>query len=234
MDVTEADLSTAYVRHAEADPEENNRVISEMIKVADTLISQGSTHLSSRGLKAGISKHNNNLDSDYNRAILLRRPDLATYIKVKSRAKAKVTLKPNRSRLAVYGHNYACVIAAEVLFTPLIGHDPRLEEADKGFRDAIADALARYKSTVDSLRNQRAKEAFLMTGRGRSNRALQEALQVLGCSKDSPWSEVCGKYKALSSKHHPDHGGDKNQFIRVQSAWKLLQRHQSKDANAYT
>jgi len=42
---------------------------------------------------------------------------------------------------------------------------------------------------------------------------------ILGVKADASRQEIDAAYRALRSKHHPDHGGNSEQFQRVQSAY---------------
>ena len=46
--------------------------------------------------------------------------------------------------------------------------------------------------------------------------------QVLGVSKDADASEIKKAYRKLASKHHPDKGGDADEFKKVQTAYDTL------------
>jgi len=46
--------------------------------------------------------------------------------------------------------------------------------------------------------------------------------QTLGVSKDADVKEIKQAYRKLASKHHPDKGGDKAEFQKIQSAYDTL------------
>jgi hypothetical protein len=53
----------------------------------------------------------------------------------------------------------------------------------------------------------------------------KEARATLGVAEDSlNMEEIDQKYKALAKKHHPDAGGDVNEFKKVNAAHKILRR----------
>ena len=45
---------------------------------------------------------------------------------------------------------------------------------------------------------------------------------TLGVSKDANKQEIKLAYRKLASKHHPDKGGDQEQFKRIQGAYSVL------------
>jgi hypothetical protein len=46
-----------------------------------------------------------------------------------------------------------------------------------------------------------------------------EALRTLGFPQDASFSEVQQQYQILSKLHHPDAGGDHQQFIQINAAY---------------
>lgn len=51
---------------------------------------------------------------------------------------------------------------------------------------------------------------------------LMESLRVLGLDSTATKKEVRSRYRALSKKHHPDLGGNKDDFIRINKAYKYI------------
>jgi len=49
------------------------------------------------------------------------------------------------------------------------------------------------------------------------------AYDVLGLTPAAAWSDVRRAYRELSAKHHPDRGGDPQQFKTLQKAYKQLE-----------
>jgi DnaJ-class molecular chaperone len=47
--------------------------------------------------------------------------------------------------------------------------------------------------------------------------------EILGVTKESTDDEIKSAYKKLAAKLHPDRGGDKEEFIKVASAYKRIQ-----------
>ena len=47
---------------------------------------------------------------------------------------------------------------------------------------------------------------------------------VLGVSDGATPLQIIEAYRSLRSQHHPDHGGDVEQFRRVQAAYETAQR----------
>jgi DnaJ-class molecular chaperone len=47
--------------------------------------------------------------------------------------------------------------------------------------------------------------------------------QILGVQRTATWDEVKKAYRKLAMQHHPDRGGNKADFIRVQAAYELLE-----------
>ena len=50
------------------------------------------------------------------------------------------------------------------------------------------------------------------------------ALRQLGLSEDADLSEIRRRYRKLALLHHPDHGGDRGEWDRIQTAWEMLAR----------
>ena len=50
-----------------------------------------------------------------------------------------------------------------------------------------------------------------------------DALRTLGLSKGATPEEMKKAYKRLAREHHPDKGGDSNEFIRIHDAYESLQ-----------
>lgn len=49
-----------------------------------------------------------------------------------------------------------------------------------------------------------------------------DALAVLGLGDDCSWQQIRASYRRLAAQHHPDRGGDSEQFRRVREAYELL------------
>ena len=45
---------------------------------------------------------------------------------------------------------------------------------------------------------------------------------IFGVNKDATKSEIKAAYRSLVKKHHPDTGGDKDNFLQIQLAWETL------------
>jgi len=54
--------------------------------------------------------------------------------------------------------------------------------------------------------------------------------QILGVSRDSSQADIKRAFKKLASKHHPDKGGDENEFKKVQEAYEVLGDNQKRQA----
>ncbi|WP_339672602.1 DNA-J related domain-containing protein [Dasania marina] len=48
------------------------------------------------------------------------------------------------------------------------------------------------------------------------------AFQQLDLPADASWPEVKQRYRRLAKQHHPDHGGDHEQFIALRAAFEVL------------
>jgi len=51
---------------------------------------------------------------------------------------------------------------------------------------------------------------------------------ILGVSKNASDTEIKKAYKAKSMKHHPDRGGDEEEFKRINEAYQHLSNPQKK------
>lgn len=51
---------------------------------------------------------------------------------------------------------------------------------------------------------------------------MQNPYQTLGVNRDATPDEIKRAYRKLASQHHPDKGGDKEQFQKIQSAYDTL------------
>jgi DnaJ family protein A protein 2 len=54
---------------------------------------------------------------------------------------------------------------------------------------------------------------------GGARRKRHQAFAVLGLDATASAEEVRAAYRKLALKHHPDRGGDKTEFQRVQAAY---------------
>ena len=50
----------------------------------------------------------------------------------------------------------------------------------------------------------------------------------LGLNKNATKNEIKSSYRSLVKKHHPDAGGEKERFLRIQNAWETLNDPQKK------
>ena len=50
-----------------------------------------------------------------------------------------------------------------------------------------------------------------------------DALRTLGLRKGATPEEIKKAYKRLAREHHPDKGGDSNEFIKISGAYESLQ-----------
>ena len=62
----------------------------------------------------------------------------------------------------------------------------------------------------------------------------QNYFEVLGVTADSTDDEVKDAYRKLSLKHHPDRGGDKEEFERISNAYEALKDAESRKFYAET
>jgi curved DNA-binding protein len=63
---------------------------------------------------------------------------------------------------------------------------------------------------------------------------MEDYYSVLGVSKTASYDEIKQAYRKLANQHHPDKGGDTEQFQRIQVAYSVLndpQRRQEYDSN---
>ncbi|MEJ2064407.1 MAG: J domain-containing protein [Reinekea sp.] len=51
-----------------------------------------------------------------------------------------------------------------------------------------------------------------------------EALTVLGLTGSENKKEKQARYRQLVQQHHPDKGGDPEQFRRIQNAWQSIKK----------
>ncbi len=57
-----------------------------------------------------------------------------------------------------------------------------------------------------------------------ANQARQQALTVLGLELSANYATIKRRYRQLAALHHPDRGGDKTAFQRVQAAMAVLDK----------
>ena len=50
---------------------------------------------------------------------------------------------------------------------------------------------------------------------------------ILCVTQEAPWEVIKASYKALALKHHPDVGGDIEEFKRIQAAYEKLEKEMS-------
>ena len=51
---------------------------------------------------------------------------------------------------------------------------------------------------------------------------MEDYYQTLGLEKTSSQEEIKKKFRKLSMKHHPDRGGDKETFQKINEAYQTL------------
>ncbi len=97
------------------------------------------------------------------------------------------------------------------------GNPPRCMAIDR--YDRVADNLAAVAATLEAMRAiERHGGAEIL------ERAFTGFAALHGAARES-WATVLdaadplGSYRRLRSQHHPDNGGDREQFERVQRAW---------------
>lgn len=57
-----------------------------------------------------------------------------------------------------------------------------------------------------------------------------DCYEVLGVTRKSRHSEIVKSFRELSRVHHPDHGGDPEQFNRISTAYRILgSRHRREE-----
>ena len=54
---------------------------------------------------------------------------------------------------------------------------------------------------------------------------LQLALEVLGVSDNDTYQHIRQRYRQLAMQHHPDRGGNQQDFQRIQQAFALIRQH---------
>lgn len=57
-----------------------------------------------------------------------------------------------------------------------------------------------------------------------ANDIRADALEILGLPVDSKWESVKQSYRRLAAIHHPDRGGDSQQFNAIREAYETLQQ----------
>lgn len=94
--------------------------------------------------------------------------------------------------------------------------------------DSGSAALAEYYLDWSNLRDTDAGDVERLLGefwqRYLAHDQHHEALSVLGLSAGADWSQIQASYRRLSSRLHPDRGGDSQAFIRVREAYEILRR----------
>jgi len=93
-----------------------------------------------------------------------------------------------------------------VLHDPLRAYYLDIVELEKISPEKIADMLGRFWSGYHSLQGR------------------ETALQVLGLADPIGMDEIRQQYRQLAMQHHPDRGGDTEQFQEISAAMRLLER----------
>jgi len=77
-----------------------------------------------------------------------------------------------------------------------------------------------HKATEDTV-------AELLSSFWTKYHALDEceaSLQVLNLESDVSWEDISKRYRVLAQQHHPDRGGDSEQFIKIKKAYTMLKQ----------
>lgn len=105
------------------------------------------------------------------------------------------------------------------------GNPPRCMAIDR--YDRVADNLAAMAATLEAMR------AIERHGGAEILERAFTGFAALPSTARERWSTVLdpldpqGSYRRLRSKHHPDNGGNREQFERVQQAWEDYQQEQA-------
>lgn len=97
--------------------------------------------------------------------------------------------------------------------------------------DRVRDNIQAIRKTIEAIRGierwgssdmmQRAFSAFEELPAPGQNENWRD---VLGCPGANDLGAVKAQYRKLTLAHHPDRGGDKEQFIRIKQAWDQARR----------
>ncbi|WP_417356141.1 DNA-J related domain-containing protein [Gallaecimonas pentaromativorans] len=98
----------------------------------------------------------------------------------------------------------------------------------------LSDPLASYYLDWQEFDNTGAAEVeALLTGFWRRYDALEhqsQALEDLGLDENADWRMIRRQYRSLAAQHHPDKGGNCQDFIRIRRAFEQLARLRGKGA----
>ncbi|PLY14720.1 MAG: molecular chaperone DnaJ [Sedimenticola sp.] len=91
-----------------------------------------------------------------------------------------------------------------------------------------SDPLRDYYTNLDNLHQTSADEVEDLLGqfwvRYFANERRSQALEVLGLVDPVSPDEITRRYRQLAMQHHPDRGGEGEQFTQLQEAMSLLRR----------
>jgi DnaJ-domain-containing protein 1 len=108
--------------------------------------------------------------------------------------------------------------------------DIRLTPWREGHATALAtpDPMREYYLNLDHLENTTVQDVEELLGRFWvgyfANEKRAQALQVLGLDNAADSAEIEQSYRKLAMRHHPDRGGDEQQFQQIQQAITVLRR----------
>merc|ERR1719506_1547360 len=73
----------------------------------------------------------------------------------------------------------------------------------------------------------KALDTFLGGGTCEQRAALRKAYRQLGLDKDAPNNVVRAKYLQLTEEKHPNKGGDKDEFVKINAAYEIIRASQN-------
>ena len=99
----------------------------------------------------------------------------------------------------------------------------RRARAASGKGAAADPGLDRTQPTTDFEREWSAESLFTWGDAAITETdPLEDAYELLGVDRDTPWPQIMAIYKALAREHHPDRGGDPDLMARITEAHALV------------
>ncbi|MCP5025827.1 MAG: DnaJ domain-containing protein [Actinomycetia bacterium] len=116
-------------------------------------------------------------------------------------------------------------VASAVCLNLLDGRELAMRRARAaGGKGAVADPGLERTEPATEFEREFSAESLFCWGNATvlTTDPLEDAYEMLGVNRDTPWSEITSIYRAMAGEHHPDRGGDPALMVRINEAHALI------------